>query len=138
MKLIVCLSNDAGMMFNNRRQSRDSALIERLIEIVGTHKIYAEAYSKTLFKDCSLNNSIFFNKDIDWSTIDESDYVFVEDPELFKNAPIFDQVIVCWWNREYPSDKFFRINMASYESVKTETLVGRSHNEIEIEYYVKG
>ena len=138
MKLIVCLSNYAGMMFNNRRQSRDSGLIKRLIEIVGNKKVYAESYSKTLFQKFDVKNLVFFNKSIDWSTIKNSDYVFIEDPKLLKNAPIFEQVIVCWWNRDYPADSFFGLDMTHYESVKTEILTGNSHDEIEIEYYLKG
>ena len=33
MKLIAIIDDNYGMMFNNRRQSKDSVLIDRIIEI---------------------------------------------------------------------------------------------------------
>ena len=33
MKLIVCLDDKNGMMFNKRRQSRDRVLIENVLEL---------------------------------------------------------------------------------------------------------
>ena len=40
MKLIVCLDDNKGMMFNNRRQSRDRVLIENVLELCKGEKLY--------------------------------------------------------------------------------------------------
>lgn len=40
MKIIICLDNNNGLMFNNRRQSRDSKIIENIFEIIGSANLY--------------------------------------------------------------------------------------------------
>ena len=40
MKLIVCLDDNKGMMFNKRRQSRDRVLIENILELRKGEKLY--------------------------------------------------------------------------------------------------
>lgn len=49
MKVIVCLDKSSGMMFNNRRQSRDAVLIEDVINYCGDNKIMCNSYSAELF-----------------------------------------------------------------------------------------
>ena len=51
MKLIVCLDERKGMMFNNRRQSRDRVLIDNMIEMIGDDKLYIAPYSESLFEN---------------------------------------------------------------------------------------
>ena len=49
MKLIAIIDDNYGMMFNNRRQSKDSVLIDRIIEISKEHKLWVSMYTKSLF-----------------------------------------------------------------------------------------
>ena len=51
MKLIVCLSEDSGMMFNRRRQSRDRVLCEDVVKTVRERggMLYLSPYSAPLF-----------------------------------------------------------------------------------------
>ena len=50
MKIIVCVDNEYGMMFNNRRQSRDREVIHDIIHnIEGV--LWIGEYSKELFVD---------------------------------------------------------------------------------------
>ena len=51
MKLIICVDDKNGMMFNHRRQSRDRLLIERLLEATGDAVICIKEYSSSLFKN---------------------------------------------------------------------------------------
>ena len=51
MKLIVCLDDNKGMMFNNRRQSRDKFLIENVLEMCKGEKLYVNEYSSKLFPE---------------------------------------------------------------------------------------
>ena len=46
---IVCIANNYGMLFNMRRCSRDSVLIEKLLEMIGGEEIMIAPYSKELF-----------------------------------------------------------------------------------------
>ena len=38
MKIIVCVDNQNGMMFNHRRQSQDRVLRKRILELTGGKK----------------------------------------------------------------------------------------------------
>lgn len=121
-------------MFNNRRQSRDSRLIDYLISISNGTTIYAETYSIPLFKKANMKNVKFFERELNKAAILQHEYVLIEDPDLIKNHQ-FEEVILCKWNRDYPSDKFFELNMDDYVLLKTENFVGSSHDEIAIEFY---
>lgn len=43
LKVIVILDDNLGMLFNNRRQSRDRVLIDDIIKTVKDNKIYIGA-----------------------------------------------------------------------------------------------
>ena len=51
LKVIVILDDNLGMLFNNRRQSRDKVLIDDIIKTVKDNKIYIEKYSEILFNN---------------------------------------------------------------------------------------
>ena len=40
MKIIVCVDNQNGMMFNHRRQSQDRVLRKRILELTGGEKLW--------------------------------------------------------------------------------------------------
>lgn len=126
--LIVCISNNNGMMFNNRRQSRDRLLLEKLCTDCQNERIIIHEYSKKLFK--GLPVEVATEVCVDNATS------FVEDPDLIPCEAIFDKIIVVRWNRDYPADKFFNVDMSVYECVSREDFVGKSHDEILIETYV--
>ena len=42
MKIIVCVDNQNGMMFNHRRQSQDRVLRKRIMELTGGKKTVDE------------------------------------------------------------------------------------------------
>ena len=54
MKIIVCLDNNNGMLFNNRRQSRDSVLIERIIHSLGEENLNIFEFSKGLLPNMQI------------------------------------------------------------------------------------
>lgn len=49
MIAIVTIDDNNGMMFNKRRQSKDIRLIERILDIAGTNRIWVSEYSSQLF-----------------------------------------------------------------------------------------
>lgn len=49
MKIIVCVDNQNGMMFNHRRQSQDRVLKKRILELTGGKKLWMNAYSQKQF-----------------------------------------------------------------------------------------
>lgn len=49
MKLIAIVDDNYGMMFNNRRQSKDSVLIDRIAELSKDSKLWVSMYTRSLF-----------------------------------------------------------------------------------------
>ena len=126
--LIVCISNNNGMMFNNRRQSRDRLLLEKLCTDYQNERIIIHEYSKRLFEGLPV--------EVTTEVCVNDATSFVEDPDLIPCEAIFDKIIVVRWNRDYPADKFFNVDMSAYECVNREDFIGKSHDEILIETYV--
>lgn len=133
MTLIFCVDNNFGLMFNKRRQSRDSVVIEDIINNYG--KIYISQYSEKLFKEIGANYEVredFMNC--------ESDCVcFIEDKyssDLLKKA---DSVILYCWNRLYPSDVQldYQIILDNFKLAENLIFKGSSHNEIKKERYIR-
>lgn len=122
MILIVCLDDDNGMMFNNRRQSKDLLVRKRILELVGDGKIWMSEYSKGQFEEEILI----------CENISEADYVFAENPDDIIGVE-FDKVIVYRWNRRYPADRSLTIEGKTI--VGTYEFAGNSHEKITEEIY---
>lgn len=122
MVLFVCLDDDNGMMFNNRRQSKDCMVRKRMLEIVGEGSIWMSEYSMGQFEETV---SLCEN-------ISEAQYVFAEDPNDIIGVE-FDKIIVYRWNRRYPADKTLTIE--GKKLVSTYEFAGNSHEKITEEIY---
>ncbi len=127
MKLILCLDDTSGMMFNHRRQSRDRVLIADLVTHVGNATLWISPYSAPLFPANAQNITVAENP---CAVAKDGDFVFVEDTAL---SPYWDKVselILYRWNRLYPSDVKFHEDMAAFHLAATDSFAGSSHNEI--------
>ena len=51
MKVILCLDETKGMMFNKRRQSRDRIILERIVRHCEGKRLWMNTYSGKLFAD---------------------------------------------------------------------------------------
>ena len=122
MVLIVCLDDANGMMFNNRRQSKDCELRKNMLSMVGENKLWMSDYSKGQFEE-TLNccENMF-----------EADYIFVENSKDIPDVE-FDKIIVYRWNRKYPSDMVF--DLKDRQLICSEDFKGNSHDKITKEVY---
>lgn len=127
MNLIVCIANNNGIMFNKRRVSKDALLIERLKGITKENKIYVSEYSKPLFD--GFDNLVLSNENLT-----NNDFYFLENEGYNGNI---DKIIIYKWNRDYPADKYFDIDLSSYELISTQDFQGSSHDLITEEIYIK-
>lgn len=133
MKLIVCLDENNGMTFNNRRQSKDRVVGERIKEIVcPDKKIYISLKSEKLFEEYGLN---YIADEHYLEKAGKDDYCFCEF-ELPKEADI-DEIIVFRWARKYPQDTSFPYDLNKWKAGIFEVFAGNSHDEIYIEPYNK-
>ena len=77
MKLIAIVDDNYGMMFNNRRQSKDSVLIDRIAELSKDSKLWVSMYTRSLFPH---NTNIVLSQN--FGQADKEDYCFVEDDKV--------------------------------------------------------
>ena len=128
MKLIVCLDDNKGMMFNNRRQSRGRVLIENVLELCKGEKLYTNEYSSKLFPENSVE-IIEDTKEI------INGYCFAENFTVNEDA--LEEIIVYKWNRVYPADVHFNISLENWKLTETVDFEGSSHEKITREIYVR-
>lgn len=137
VNIIVCFENSYGMMFNNRRVSRDSVVINDIISCIGTGKLYMNPYSATLFDDEDIELCVNENF-LDMAG--ENDFCFIENKKLIDYKPDIFRVITYSWNRDYPSDmKCDIINYIddSFDCVAVEDFEGSSHSKVTKKIYIK-
>ena len=134
MHIIVCLDDKDGMMFNNRRQSQDSVLRKRVIEIADGFRLLMNSYSQKQFFDCTV-----LTADENFLSIaSEVDVCFVENLPLSEFVNRIRKITVFRWNRAYPSDMKFDIDLScGWQLVETRNFAGSSHEKITEEVYVR-
>lgn len=131
MKIFICLDNDNGMMFNNRRQSRDSKVVEDIIKTVGENTLFIDGYSENLFKDfCNVTVTDDLFRD---------GFVFVENRDIEEFCDRISVLTVYRWNRKYPNDfaLSFDISDKGFTLSDTSEFEGTSHEKITKEVWVK-
>lgn len=135
MKVIVCVDDNNGMMFNNRRQSRDRILIEDIVKNVVGGNLLMVPYSETLFEDSDIE--AFFLSEYILEEADPEDYCFIENKPLLPHIDRIDELIIYRWNRKYPADMYLDINPLehSFKLVSTLEFAGSSHEKITKEVY---
>lgn len=134
MYIVVCLDTMGGILFNNRRQSRDSVIVNDVVNMAG-EKLYMSAYSKKLFKDV---DGITVGEEFPF-TYDEGAYCFAEceiPEEVVDKAEGF---VIYHWNKLYPQDVSFDISLVknNFKLESSEDLVGTSHDKITKEIWKK-
>ena len=134
MKLIICLDEKKGMLFNGRRQSRDRVLIENLETYVAGAPVYMAPYSESLFLKSGVQRKICAEP---LTEAPKGAYCFVEctDPAPFEKK--LTEVVLYHWNRHYPSDLTFTMDMSGFRLTSTEEFVGSSHEKITREVWKK-
>ena len=134
MKLIVCLSDDGGMLFNQRRQSRDRVLIADMIQHVQNTTLWIGDYSAPLFGDDAPTMRAVLDPAMEAQA---GDYCFVERTPLPQDIDNVEELIIYRWNRLYPSDVFFTLDMSAFRLAESTEFVGSSHDKITKEIWKK-
>ena len=130
MNIIICLDDNNGMMFNKRRQSQDRILRADLKEFIKDKDLYINNYSYKLYKDIDNGNIKVSENFLEQCT--ENDFCLVEDKLLNNYINKINNIIIYKWNRIYPSDLYFDINLTSnsWELLETKGFEGSSHEKI--------
>lgn len=133
MTVIFCLDENKGMLFNNRRLSRDAMVFEDIkTYLTGTLKI--NSFSEKLVSASGVNYEIFKNF---VTNPDSESFYYIENISVKENLDTIDRIIVYWWNRKYPSDTKLDFDLleCGYKSTSVYEFVGKSHEKITKEIF---
>ncbi len=138
MILIVAVDEDKGMMFNRRRQSKDRALRERILSLAKGGKLWMNTYTRRQFPEDAQGEIL-----VDEEFLEKAgpgDYCFLENIPAAPYEDRIEKIILFWWNRKYPSDTWFDIDLegGGWKLSETREFFGSSHEKITEEVYVRG
>lgn len=131
MKVIICLDDSNGYAFNQRRQSQDRIQREKMLEKIKGCVLYMSPYSAHLFE--GVENIVVSENYLDEAG--ENDYCFVELEDLSSYVTQMNEIIIYRWNRAYPHDRYFPLDLTSYQLIQTAEFAGSSHEKITEEIY---
>ncbi len=136
MVIVVCVCQNNGLMFNHRRQSRDRAVLEDLADVCGAGRLYMNFYSYKMFQEYT-NIPALVCEDF-LAQAKEGDFCFIEQ-DISPYIEKVQEVILYQWNRKYPADVYFAIDLKNgeWQLEKSEDLKGFSHDKITKEVYKK-
>lgn len=134
MILALCIDDCLGMAFNRRRQSRDSALCADLAAMAAESAIWMDPRSAPLFEGLGANiktDSAFAEK------AGAGEYCFMEflSPAAYEGK--IEKIILYRWNRRYPSDLKFDIDLSLWRLESSSEFAGSSHEKITKEVYIR-
>lgn len=129
MKIIVCLDDNDGMLFNNRRQSRDKVVCEDIIKLLNGEKLFISPFSEVLFEN--FKDEVSVCEDF----LQKGNVCFVENEAISQYEA--DEVIVYRWNRVYPADFYCDIDFSEYSLSGQVEFQGNSHEKITKQVYKK-
>lgn len=134
MILIACVDDSMGMAFHHRRQSKDRLLRERILRQVGDAPLWMSPYSAKQFEEGAENiradEAFLIN-------CGEQEYAFTELEAPGKVAPQVGKLILYRWNRSYPADLYFDLDLSGYALSAVHEFAGSSHEKITEEIYIK-
>ena len=141
MKLIVCIDEKKGMMFNHRRQSQDRVLRDDIRKECQGSILRMNAYSAGLFeKDADVETTVqIFSSEDFLAQASEDDCCFVEDQDVSLWLEQADTVILYQWNRHYPADLYFTAELSedTWQMERQGDFAGSSHEKITKTVYAK-
>ena len=137
MIIIACIDDNMGMMFNHRRQSQDRVLRERVLAATKGNKLWMNHYSAKQFIEHAAPQ---INVDENFmSEAEDGEYCFVENCDVTPYLRWVEKIILYRWNRRYPSDQTFSIDLSTdvWKLVHTEDFTGSSHERITEEIFTR-
>lgn len=133
MNLMAAVDDTGGMLFNGRRQSMDRNMREKILECSGKGPLYVSPYTAQMFspeqqkKLHVSENFLAEAKKGDWAWTEKTDPAPYE-----KNI---EKIFLFHWNRTYPADTWFSLDLKNWHLEKTEEFPGSSHDKITLEVY---
>lgn len=129
MKMILCLDDRSGMMFNRRRQSKDRAVIEDILKLSAGCSLRMNGYSGKMFSEYGSSGH---TEEEDFADrAGEGDFCFVENIQPEQYLDRVEELIIYRWNRSYPGDLHFdEKQIEGWKNIETTEMKGNSHEKI--------
>ncbi len=126
MDLIAIIDERGGLTFGGKRLSRDRMLTNRILDLTKDALLICDEYSSQLFPIVAVGN---------FSCAKKGHFYFMERiPESLDESKV-DKIWLFKWNRHYPSDVKFPIDLSKWVLENTEDFKGNSHEMIILEVY---
>lgn len=135
MIAIVCVDDNKGMMFNHRCQSQDRVLREDILQEASGKAVWMNAYSAKQFADTDPDRLKICEKFLEKA--DCGEFCFVEDKDLRPYLGQVEEIVLYKWNRVYPADFRFEVDLSSWKLEETKEFSGSSHEKITKERYTR-
>ena len=133
MILVICADAQGGLLFNNRRLSRDSALCEHLLDYCKEKPLWLNSYSASIFP-CNASNIRVSEKFLEEAGVGE--FCFAENADISTALKQAEEIVIYRWNRRYPSDiKLPEKLLSGRRLVSKDDFAGNSHPSITQEVY---
>ncbi len=138
MNVIVVVDDRGGMLFNHRRQSQDRVLREAIVRLSEGKTLWMNRYSAGQFRDFDGKAEIRVAEDF-LDRAAAGDVCFVETCPLHPYMDRIGGVVLFRWNRSYPGDFYFDLDLSDrgWTLTRTEELRGSSHEKITMEEYCR-
>lgn len=135
MTIYVCLDDKNGMLFNKRRQSRDAAVLED-IQAGIPETLTIAPFSEKLIRGAQIPYALAPE---DLTALSPDAHFFLEDKPSLDVLSMADAVIIYRWNRHYPADTHWDIELAEcgFSLKETREFAGKSHEKITKEVYAR-
>lgn len=127
---IACVEDRMGMSFNGRRVSRDSEITRDILAMCQEKPLYMEESSRRLFEKWEPENLVFTETFMDLV----GQYCFIENPDKAEETEV-EEVVLYRFNRHYPADRHFSLELENWMLVCREEFPGSSHDNITKEIY---
>ena len=134
MNIIVCLDDNKGMLFNNRRQSRDKAVLSDVFNEIQGEKLYIMPFSEKLMAEYC--DKVTLCEDA--SALQGGQWFFCENVDLTSFADKIEKLVVYKWNRVYPADFNCNLDFSLFNLKSEIEFEGNSHPVITKQTFAKG
>lgn len=137
MIIITALDNNNGLLFNQRRQSQDRLLRQRILALIGQDKLFLNKYSAELFVNEAKQEQLHVSEHF-LTEAGKGQYCWVENVSVQDYESQAEKIIVFRWNRDYPADFYFDIDLTqNWQLENSVDFVGSSHDKITEETYTR-
>lgn len=130
MILCAAVDDNLGMTFNNRRQSQDRELKRHLLGLSLNKRLWMNTYTAKQFENFLPDNVIVDDDFLDKA--ETEDFCFVENMSVRKYEQQIQKIILFKWNRIYPADTYFDIQLSEdrWKLISVLEFEGNSHKKI--------